>query len=142
MQFLAAYNRSSQQEQRCPFFGIRTKINGIWLQDVIFQNTGLKIGLNASFNNTNLHYCRVYKRTSLPEYTDAVSIPEFTRIKYATRAIEIATTLLIKTIFILISPRVKHSASTSRSQTRYYGVLVADCKKTTKSRRSRSLFMR
>ena len=142
MQFLAAYNRSSQQEQRCPFFGILTKINGIWLQDVIFQNTGLKIGLNASFNNTNLHYCRVYKRTSLPEYTDAVSIPEFTRIKYATRAIEIATTLLIKTIFILISPRVNHSASTSRSQIKYYGVLVADCKKATKSRRSRSLFMR
>ena len=142
MQFLAAYNRSSQQEQRCPFFGIRTKINGIWLKDVIFQNTGLKIGLNANFNNTKLHYCRVYKRTSLPEYTDAVSIPEFTRIKYATRAIEIATTLLIKTIFILISPRVKHSASTSRSKIRYYGVLVADCKKATKSRRSRSLFIR
>ena len=142
MQFLAAYNRSSQQEQRCPFFCIRTKINGIWLQDVIFQNTGLKIGLNANFNNTKLHYCRVYKRTSLPEYTDAVSIPEFTRIKYATRAIEIATTLLIKTIFILISPRVKQSASTSRSKLRYYGVLVADCKKATKSRRSRSLFMR
>ena len=142
MQFLAAHNRSSQQEQRCPFFGIRTKINGIWLQDVIFQNTGLKIGLNANFNNTKLHYCRVYKRTSLPEYTDAVSIPEFTRIKYATRAIEIATTLLIKTIFILISPRVKNSASTSRSLIRYYGVLVADCKKATKSRRSRSLFMR
>ena len=100
MQFLAVYNRLSRQGQRCPFFGIRTKINGIWLQDVIFQNTGLKIGLNANFNNTKLHYCRVYKRTSLPEYTDAVSIPEFTRIKYATMAIEIATTLLIKTIFI------------------------------------------
>ena len=142
MQFLAAYNRSSQQEQRCPFFGILTKINGIWLQDVIFQNTGLKIGLNANFNNTKLHYCRVYKRTSLPEYTDAVSIPEFTRIKYATRAIEIATTLLIKTIFILISPCVNQSALTSRSWIRYYGVLVADCKKATKSRRSRSLFMR
>ena len=142
MQFLAAYNRSSQQERRCPFFGIRTKINGIWLQDVIFQNTVLKIGLNANFNNSKLHYCRVYKRTSLPEYTDAVSIPEFTRIKYATRAIEIATTLLIKTIFILISPRVNHSASISRSKIRYYGVLVADCKKATKSRRSRSLFMR
>ena len=97
------------------FLSNLTKINGIWLQDVIFQNTGLKIGLNATFNNTNLHYCRVYKRTSLPEYTDAVSIPEFTRIKYATRAIEIATTLLIKTIFILISPCVNQSALTSRS---------------------------
>ena len=136
MQFLAVYNRLSQQGQRCPFFGIRTKIKGIWLQDVIFQNTGLKIGLNASFNNTNLHYCRVYKRTSLPEYTDAVSIPEFTRIKYATRAIEIATTLLINTIFIVISPRKGRFDLTNTPATKYYGFLVADCKKVTRSRRS------
>jgi hypothetical protein len=54
VQFLAVNNRFSQQGQRCPFFGIGAKINGIWLQDVIFQNTGLKIGPNANFNNIKL----------------------------------------------------------------------------------------
>jgi hypothetical protein len=54
VQFLAVCNRLSQQGQHRPFFGIRTKINGIWLQDVIFQNAGLKIGLNVNFNKNKL----------------------------------------------------------------------------------------